>query len=288
MGNGIHNSTIDVRPLSAAVGAEIHGVDLRQPLEERTYRDIRNALNEHGVIFFRDQDITPAQQVAFAGRFGKPLVDTVSSGGHPEGFPEILFIAKEADQTRNIGGNWHSDHSFDEIPPLGAVLLARELPPTGGDTLFASMYSAYDTLSDGLKKTLEGLRAVHRKTRAYDALSSEREVGDTARSEIAKRYAGLEVVHPVVPRHPETMRKVLYVNPTYTVRFEGWTEKESAPLLQYLYAHATRPENTCRFQWRDGSIAFWDNRSSWHYALNDYHGARRMMHRITIDGMPFA
>jgi taurine dioxygenase len=288
MDKSTHNSTIDVRPLSAAVGAEIHGVDLRRPLEERTYRDIRNALNEHGVIFFRDQDITPAQQLAFAARFGKPLVDTVSAGGHPDGFPEILFIAKEAEQTRNIGGNWHSDHSFDEIPPLGAVLAARELPPTGGDTLFASMYSAYDTLSEGLKKTLEGLRAVHRKTRAYEALPAERAVSDTAHSEIAKRYAGLEITHPVVPRHPESMRKVLYVNPTYTVRFDGWTEKESAPLLQYLYAHATRPENTCRFQWREGSIAFWDNRSSWHYALNDYHGARRMMHRITIDGMPFA
>lgn len=284
----MQNSTIDVRPLSAAVGAEIHGVDLRQPMEERTYRDIRNALNEHGVIFFRDQDITPAEHVAFAARFGKPHIDEVSSGGHPDGFPEILFIAKEADQTRNIGGNWHSDHSFDEIPPLGAVLVARELPEYGGDTLFASMYAAYDSLSDGLKKTLEGLRAVHRKARAYEALPAERAVTDAARAEINKKFATLEITHPVAPRHPESGRKVLYVNPTYTVRFEGWTEKESAPLLQFLYQHATRPENTCRFQWREGSIAFWDNRSSWHYALNDYHGERRMMHRITIEGMPFA
>jgi taurine dioxygenase len=282
------NSTIDIRPLSAAVGAEIHGVDLRQPMEERTYRDIRAALNEHGVIFFREQDITPAQHVAFAARFGKPHIDDVSSGGHPDGFPEILFITKEADQTRNIGGNWHSDHSFDEIPPLGAVLVARELPPFGGDTLFASMYNAYDTLSDGLKKTLEGLRAVHRKARAYQSLPTERAVSDAARAEINKKFANLEITHPVVPRHPESGRKVLYVNPTYTVRFEGWTEAESAPLLQYLYAHATKPENVCRFQWREGSIAFWDNRSSWHYAVNDYHGARRMMHRITVEGMPFA
>jgi len=284
----MQNSTIDVRPLTTHVGAEIYGVDLRRPLEERTYRDIRNALNEHCVIFFRDQDISPAQQVAFAARFGKPHIDEVSSGGHPEGFPEILFITKEADQTRNIGGNWHSDHSFDEIPPLGAVLAARELPPYGGDTLFASMYNAYDTLSDGMKKTLEGLRAVHRKTRAYDTLPTERAVSDAARAEIAKKFASLEVAHAVTPRHPESGRKVLYVNPTYTVRFEGWTEAESAPLLQYLYQHATKPENTCRFQWREGSIAFWDNRSSWHYAVNDYHGERRMMHRITIEGMPFA
>jgi taurine dioxygenase len=284
----ISNTSIDVRPLSSHVGAEIHGVDLAQPLEERTYREIRNALNDHGVIFFRDQDITPAQHLAFTARFGAPLVDEVSSGGHPDGFPEILFIGKEPEQTRNIGGNWHTDHSFDEIPPLGAVLVARELPAVGGDTLFASMYNAFDTLSDGLKKTLESLRAVHRKTRAYDALSSERAIGADERAKIAEKFAKLEVSHPVVRTHPESGRKLLYVNPTYTVRFDGWTEKESEPLLAYLYAHATRPENTCRFQWREGSIAFWDNRSSWHYALNDYHGARRMMHRITIDGTPFA
>jgi taurine dioxygenase len=284
----MQNTTIDVRPLTTHVGAEIHGIDLRQPMSDRVYRDVRNALNEHGVIFFRDQDITPAQHLAFSARFGKPLVDEVSSGGHPEGFPEILFIGKEPEQTRNIGGNWHSDHSFDEIPPLGAVLVARELPPYGGDTLFASMYNAYDTLSDGLKKTLGGMRAIHRKTRAYDTLASEREIGDAERAKIRAKFNALEVSHPVCPVHPESGRRVLYVNPTYTVRFEGWTEKESEPLLQFLYQHATRPENFCRFIWREGSIAFWDNRSVWHYAVNDYHGERRMMHRVTIDGMPWA
>jgi taurine dioxygenase len=282
------NTTIDVRPLSAHVGAEIYGVDLRKPMEERTYREVRAALNEWGVIFFREQEITMAQHLAFSARFGKPLVDTVSNSGHPDGFPEILFIGKEPEQTRNIGGNWHSDHSFDEIPPLGAVLVARELPQYGGDTLFASMYNAYDTLSDGLKKTLGGMRAVHRKTRAYDKLNAEREIGAAERANVAKQYAGLEISHAVTPVHPESGRRVLYVNPTYTVRFEGWTEKESEPLLQYLYQHATRPENFCRFQWRENSIAFWDNRSVWHYATNDYHGSRRMMHRITVDGMPWA
>jgi taurine dioxygenase len=282
------NTTIDIRPLTTHVGAEVHGIDLRAPMSDQTYREVRAALNEHGVIFFRDQNITSAQQLAFSARFGKPLVDTVSMGGHPEGFPEILFINKEPEQTRNIGGNWHSDHSFDEIPPLGAVLVARELPPFGGDTLFASMTNAYDTLSDGLKKTLGGMRAIHRKTRAYDKLTEEREVDGDMRKEIAKRYAALEVSHPVTPVHPESGRRVLYVNPTYTVRFDGWTEKESEPLLNYLYQHATRPENFCRFVWREGSVAFWDNRSVWHYAVNDYHGDARHMDRITIDGMAWA
>jgi taurine dioxygenase len=283
------NTTIDVRPVSATVGAEIHGVDLAQPLEDRTYREIRTALAEYGVIFFRDQDITPAQHLAFAERFGPPLpAEDASQLGHVPGFPTILKVAKEAEQTRNIGGRWHTDHSFDEIVPLGSVLVARELPPYGGDTVFASTANAYETLSDGLKKTLEGLRAVHRKTRAYEGLSTDREVSDSEKSRVAKKYAAREAVHSAVVRHPESGRKVLFVNPTYTVRFEGWTEKESEPLLGYLYQHASKPEFTYRFQWREGSIAFWDNRGSWHLALNDYQGLRREMHRIAIDGVPFA
>ena len=282
------NATIDIRPLTTHVGAEIHGIDLRQPMSDQTYREVRAALNPHGVIFFRDQALTCQQHLDFAARFGKPHFDDVSAGGHPDDFPEILFINKEPEATRNVGGNWHSDHSFDEVPPLGAVLVARELPDFGGDTLFASMYNAYDTLSDGLKKTLSGLRAIHRKTRAYDKLAVEREISSTEKADIATKFAKLEISHPVTPIHPESGKRVLYVNPTYTVRFEGWTEKESEPLLQYLYQHATKPENFCRFSWRDGSVAFWDNRSVWHYAVNDYHGEKRLMHRCTIHGMPWA
>ena len=282
------NTSIDIRPVSAATGAEIRGVDLAQPLEERTYREIRNALNDYGVIFFRDQTVTPGQQLAFAERFGELEVDPTAEVGHPDGYPMICEIRKEAEQTRNIGGNWHSDHSFDPAPPLGAVLLARELPDYGGDTMFASMYAAYDAVSDGLKKTLERLRAVHAKLRAYDGLSQERRISDSEKARVASEFAAREAVHPVVPRHPESGRKLLFVNPTYTKRFEGWTEQESAPLLKYLFEHASRPELTYRFQWQEGSIAFWDNRSVWHHALNDYHGSRRLMHRISIKGTGFA
>jgi taurine dioxygenase len=281
------NSTIDVRPVSGSTGAEIHGVDLAQPLQELTYRDIRNALNEYGVIFFRDQELTPGQHLAFTERFGEPEFDETSTLSHPHGFPMIGEVRKEPEETRNIGGSWHSDHSFDPLPPLGAVLLARELPDFGGDTLFASMYAAYDALSDGLKRTLEGLNAVHGKTRAFVGLPQERQVSASEKADVDTRFAAREAVHPVAPRHPESGRRLLFINPTYTVRFEGWTEKESEPLLQYLFRHASRPEFTYRFQWREGSIAFWDNRSVWHYALNDYHGARRLMHRISIKGTGF-
>ena len=281
------NTTIDVRQVSSAVGAEILNVDLADPLQDRTYQEIRNALNDHGVIFFRDQKLTPAQHLAFAQRFGEAEHDDSSSMAAVDGFPMIGEVRKEPEATRNIGGNWHSDHSFDALPPLGSVLLARELPEYGGDTLFASMYAAYDALSDGLKKTLNGLNAVHGKTRAFVGLPADRQVSAEEKATIEQKFAAREAVHPVTPRHPESGRRVLFVNPTYTVRFEGWTEKESRPLLEYLFQHAARPEFTYRFQWRDGSIAFWDNRSVWHYALNDYHGSRRLMHRISIKGTGF-
>jgi taurine dioxygenase len=283
----MRNSTIDVRQVSINVGAEIHGIDLRQPLDERTTRDIRTALTDHGVIFFRDQDITPAQHLDFATKFGEPDIDPTASLGQVPGHPEICEVRKEPEESRNIGGNWHTDHCFDRYPPLGSVLLARELPPFGGDTMFASMYAAYDALSDGLKKTLNGLRAVQAKTRAFAALPKDRAVSAAEKADIDARFAAREALHPVTPVHPESGKRLLFVNPTYTVRFEGWTEKESRPLLEYLFQHAARPEFTYRFQWREGSIAFWDNRAVWHYALNDYHGERRLMHRIALKGTGF-
>lgn len=282
------NSTIDVQRVSANLGAIIRGVDLTQPLDDRTYADIRAALNEHGVIFFRDQNIAPDHQMAFAERFGEIEVDPTALTGHPEGYPLICEVRKEPEQTRNTGGNWHTDHAFDPEPPLGSILLARELPDYGGDTMFASMYAAYDALSDGLKKTLEGMNAVHAKTNAFVGLSREREISAAQRADINAQFAAREAVHPVAPRHPETGRRLLFVNPTYTTRFEGWTEKESEPLLKYLFQHAARPEFTYRFQWEVNSIAFWDNRSVWHYALNDYHGERRLMHRVALKGSGFS
>jgi taurine dioxygenase len=194
-------------------------------------------------------------------------------------------VRKEPEQTRNIGGNWHTDHSYDQIPALGSVLLAREVPPRGGDTLFACMAKAYDGLSAGLKKTLEGLNAVHSSRHVFGRVQYGRDMeGRIGNPEAATQDA----VHPVVIRHPDSGRKVLFVNPGFTTHFEGWTEPESKGLLETLYAHARRPDFQTRFQWREGSIAFWDNRATWHYAVNDYQGERRLMHRITIEGVALA
>jgi taurine dioxygenase len=281
------NTTVDVRPLSATTGAEIHGVDLSQPLAEPAYLEIRNALNDYGVIFFRDQEITPAQHFAFAERFGGALKTRAQHATAMDGFP-ISEVRKEPNETRNIGGNWHTDNSFGAAPPLGSILVARQVPDHGGDTLFASMAAAYDALSDGLKKTLEGMSALHAKWHGYESDQPDRRLSAERRAELRAELADAEAVHPVVIRHPESGRKVLYVNPTYTVRFDGWTVEESRPLLDYLYRHAVRPENVCRFRWRKGSIAFWDNRSTWHYALNDYHGSLRLMHRIAVKGTPLS
>jgi taurine dioxygenase len=276
-------SQILVQPASPAVGAEIGGVDLGQPLAADTVDEIRHALFEFGVVFFRDQTLTPEQHVGFARRFGAINVNRFFKP--VDGYPMIAEVRKEPDQQQNIGGNWHTDHSYDLAPALGSLLYAREVPETGGDTLFASMYAAYAALSDGLKGTLEGLQALHSSRHVF-GVATYAERGDLKGRVANPEAATQDAVHPVVVRHPGSGRKALYVNPAFTVRFVGWTDEESRPLLQYLYQHAARPEFTCRFQWRPGSMAFWDNRCTWHYALNDYHGHRRLMHRITIEGDP--
>lgn len=276
-------SRISVRPVSAAVGAEVSGVDLARPLPAETIEEIRHALFAHGVVFFRDQHLAPDQHVAFARRFG--AIDVNRFFRPVDGFPMIAEIRKEPGQRQNIGGNWHTDHSYDTAPAMGSILHAREVPERGGDTLFASMYAAHDALSGGLQRTLEGLQALHSSRHVFGASTY------AARGDLTDRIGNAEAatqdaVHPVVIRHPGSGRRALYVNPAFTVRFAGWTEEESRPLLEHLYQHAARPEFTCRFQWRPGSIAFWDNRCTWHYALNDYHGQRRLMHRITVAGVP--
>jgi taurine dioxygenase len=278
----MRNTPFEVRPTSGALGAELLGIDLAEPLDGAVVADIRQALLDHGVIFFRDQRLTPDQHIAFAARMGTINVNrffkTVRS------HPQIAEVRKEPAQTVNIGGGWHTDHSYDQIPALGSILLAREVPPRGGDTMFASMALAYEALSDGLKQTLQGLRAVHSSRHVFGAKARE---ANPERKELFVNpdQATQDAVHPVVIRHPETGRPTLYVNPGFTLRFEGWTHEESQSLLAYLYRHAMRPEFQTRFAWREGSIAFWDNRATWHYALNDYQGERRLMHRITLDGM---
>ena len=200
-------------------------------------------------------------------------------------YPMIAEVRKEPQQKFNIGGGWHTDHSYDTVPALGSMLYAREVPPSGGDTQFASMYAAYDALSEGMKEMLSRLNAVHSSRHVFGENSNRpAEIKDRlGNAELATQDA----VHPVVITHPRSRRKALYVNPGFTTGFEGWTAEESAPLLHFLYQHASRPEFGYRFQWSDGSLAFWDNRCTWHQAVNDYHGARRLLHRITLEGEAF-
>jgi len=279
----MRNSPFEVWPTSGALGAELLGIDLAQRLDADTIACIRDALHEHGVIFFRDQKLTPEQHLAFAERMGPININRFFTA--VPGYPQIAEVRKEPEHVTNIGGGWHTDHSYDQIPALGSILLAREVPRRGGDTMFASMAKAYDALSDGLKRTLKGLRAIHSSRHVFGTEAH------AANPEKRQRYVNPEAatqdaVHPVVIRHPDTGRPTLYVNANFTTRFEGWTEKESKPLLEFLYQHASRPEFQTRFRFEEGSIAFWDNRATWHYAINDYHGERRLMHRITLDGVP--
>ena len=275
---------IEVVPVSGGVGVEVHNVDIKTGIDAGTFKELRAAFFEHGLIFLRDQDITPVEHIAFAERWGEININRFFP--RLDGYDQIATVTKEPDQTTNIGGGWHTDHSYDHVPAMGSILIARETPPVGGDTLFACMYTAYDTLSDGLKQTLEDMKAVHSSRHVFGEQSSYRDMMKDRFSN--PKDATQDAVHPVVITHPESGRKALYVNPGFTLHFDGWTAAESKPLLDYLYAHAVQLEHTTRFQWAPGSIAFWDNRCTWHYALNDYHGTRREMHRITIEGSPIS
>ncbi len=269
---------LTVKRIAGALGAEIGGVDLRE-LDDGTLAAIRAAWVEHLVIFFRDQPLAPAQYMAFAQRIGQPIEYPFVNG--IAGFPEIIEVKKLEHERINFGGVWHSDTAYLEVPPMASMLLAREVPPQGGDTLFANMYLAYESLSDGMKRLVEPLWAVNSSAKADVTRTRE----DRLKAD-GNDKAGRELVaeHPVVRTHPETGRKALYVNFAHTVRFRGMTEKESAPLLEFLFQHQVRPEFTCRFSWQVGSLALWDNRCAQHNPVNDYHGHRRLMHRITLAG----
>jgi taurine dioxygenase len=270
---------LDIRRIAGALGAEIHGVALDRELDAETVAALRQALLDHLVIFFRDQNLPPERFLALARRFGQPIEYPFVRG--IDGFPEIIQVAKLEHETVNFGGIWHSDTTYLELPPMGTMLVAREVPPVGGDTLFANQYLAYEALSDGMKKLLDGLCAVNSSAKANTTRTRE----DRIKSDPSRRPNDDFIAeHPVVRTHPETGRKALYVNVGHTVRFSGMTEEESAPLLDYLFRHQARPEFTCRFAWRVGSLAFWDNRAAQHNPINDYHGYRRVMHRVTLAG----
>jgi taurine dioxygenase len=271
---------IDVRRVAGALGAEIVGVDLSQPLANETIAAIRKALVEHQVIFFRDQALTPEQQLAFGRRFGPLNIHPYVKGMADH--PEVMEIIKEPSDRINFGGGWHSDMSFLEAPSIGSILYAVSTPDYGGDTLFASQAAAFEALSPGLQKTLEGLSAVHSAGREYAPTGASAQKRGSMQIAEAEGAVG-EYVHPMVKVHPETGRKALYVNPAFTMRIEGWSRRESKALLDYLFEHSRFEAFTCRFSWKPGSVAFWDNRSVWHFALNDYPGQRRHMRRVTVD-----
>lgn len=272
-----------ITPANDAVGALVDDVDIRS-IGDADFKVLRQAFFDHGALFFRDQSLTPEDHIAFAGRWGPININRFFAP--VEGYPQIAQVLKEADQTANIGGGWHTDHSYDQVPAMGSILYALETPPTGGDTMFAGMQAAYDGLPDAMKKRLDGLRARHGNAHVFGTASPYA-------AEVGSRFgngesAVQEAVHPVVLPHPETGRKGLYVNPAFTLEIVGLAEKEGADLLAELYAHILQPQYHYRFAWQDASLAMWDNRSTWHYAINDYHGHRRHMHRITVEGVALA
>ncbi len=272
-------NSLEIHPLAGAIGAEISGVDLGGEVDDDTILAIRRAWLDHLVIFFRGQSLSPARFLAFARRFGRPIEYPFVKG--IDGFPLITPVVKLAHERVNFGGLWHSDTAYLEIPPMGTMLIAREVPPHGGDTLFANMYLAYESLSAGMRRLLDGLVAVNSSAKADVTKTREDRVRDAARDDARAHYGPSTRSCAPIPR---PARKALYVNGGHTVRFRDMTEEESAPLLGFLFAHQTRPEFTCRFRWEEGSLAFWDNRCAQHNPINDYHGFRRAMHRVTLAG----
>jgi taurine dioxygenase len=265
------------------VGAEISGVDLAR-LDDRAFAQIKQAFFDHLVLFFRDQRLSPEQQVALTRRFGPVL--RVPYVAHLAEHPDIIAVLKEAEerQVSTFGNAWHSDFSFLEEPPAGSLLYALETPAHGGDTLWANMYTAYETLSEGMRRMLDALQAIHTGkpygVQGGAGIRGSRSIQITRGDPEADR----ENAHPVVRTHPESGRKALFVNAIYTTRFEGMSEAESRPLLNFLFEHSTRPEFTCRFRWSNRTLAIWDNRCTLHYAVNDYDGYRRLLHRTTFAG----
>lgn len=269
-----------ISPLAGALGAEITGVDLRN-LDAKSWEEIHRAFLQYAVLAIRGQQLEPADLMQAGARFGEPCHYPFVVG--MEGFPYIFEVIKEENETVNFGGNWHSDTTYLEQPPLATLLYAVETPSHGGDTLFASTRAAYDALSEGMRKAVDGLIGVNSAGLKHGGgrYAMHKNIGamKILGTETADR---LEAEHPVVRTHPETGRKALYCSRSHTIRFKGMTEEESAPLLNYLSQHQTRPEFTCRVRWAPGTLTVWDNRCTQHNAVNDYHGQRRHMRRLTV------
>ena len=279
----MRNEPLEIRPYSTAVGAEILGIDLAEPLDDATWSQIHDAFHRYLVLFFRDQHLTPEQHIAFSRRFGElepyPFVHGI------EGHPELIDIVKMPKEVKNFGGGWHADMSFRDQPPLGAVLHGLEVPPVGGDTMFANMYLAYETLSDGMKTLVDHMVGIHDSHEPADHSKKYQGMSLSGKEGAVRQVTR----HPMVKVHPVTGRKSLFISPDYCMEIEGMTPRESGMLLDYLEEHATRHELTCRFRWQPNSIAIWDNRCTMHNALNDDlaasaggEGFKRVMRRATI------
>lgn len=270
---------MNVKKVAGALGAEISGVDLSRGVPAALAADIRRALLDHQVIFLREQNLSPQQFLAFAQAMGEPIEYPFVKG--LEGFPHIIEVKKLEHEKVNFGGIWHSDTTYLDQPPMGSMLLSREVPPYGGDTLFANQYLAYETLSDTMKGMIGHLVGISSSAKADVSKTREDRLKTDGKEAAPKEY---RAEHPVVRTHPETGRKALYVNVAHTAGIKGLTDEESAPLLRFLFEHQVKPEFTCRFAWQANAIAFWDNRCTQHNPVNDYHGFRRVMHRITLQG----
>ncbi len=268
-----------IKQIAGALGAEISGVDLSRGVAGQLATDIRQVFLDHQVIFLRNQHLTPAQFLDFAQAMGKPVEYPFVKG--LDGFPHIIEVKKLEHEKVNFGGIWHSDTTYLDMPPMGSMLLSREVPPYGGDTLFSSQYRAYESLSGTMQRLLDGLTGISSSAKADVSKTREDRIKSDGKEAAPQEY---RAEHPVVRTHPETGRKALYVNVAHTAGIKGMTDEESAPILNFLFAHQVKPEFTCRFAWEPNAIAFWDNRCVQHNPVNDYHGFRRVMHRITLQG----
>lgn len=268
-----------IKKIAGALGAELCGIDLSKGVPPSLAGLIRQAFLDHQVVFLRNQNLTPAQFLDFGRAMGEPIEYPFVKG--IDGFTHIIEVKKLEHEKTNFGGIWHSDTTYLDLPPMGSMLLSREVPPYGGDTLFANQYLAYESLSTTMQALLDGLTGISSSAKADVSKTREDRIKSDGKESTPKEY---QSEHPVVRTHPETGRKALYVNVAHTSGIKGMTDEESAPLLNFLFAHQVKPELTCRFVWEPNAIAFWDNRCVQHNPVNDYHGFRRIMHRITLQG----
>jgi taurine dioxygenase len=268
--------TITVKPLAGALGAEIAGVDLRQPLSNQQRSEIHDAFLAHCAIYIRGQELSGGDLLRYARYFAEPAYYPFAEG-LPD-YPEIFEIRKEPDQRKNVGARWHSDTTYLEKPPIATMLYAREIPAYGGDTMVANQYLAYEALSPGMRRMLDGLTGIY----SAGPDRTGREENKHMKMKDTDKASLYEAEHPVVRTHPETGRKALYVSSEHTIRFKGMTEEESRPLVDFLQAHCTRAEFTARIRWENGTVGIWDNRCCQHLAINDYHGRRRVMWRLPV------